>query len=142
ENATPSGAAKLAAKNQSTARRVLVVDDNVDSASSMEMLLRIIGHEVRMAHDGLAAVEGAREFLPEVMLLDIGLPGLNGYEVARRIKASDWGKAIVLIALTGWGQEEDRQRSREAGFARHMVKPIEHDELIKILDELDSSASS
>ncbi|MDI1240922.1 MAG: PAS domain S-box protein [bacterium] len=138
----PSGREKSKDKNNSTARRVLVVDDNVDSASSMEMLLRIIGHDVRMAHDGLAAVERAREFLPEVILLDIGLPGLNGYEAARRIKESDWGKPIVLIALTGWGQEEDRQRSREAGFARHLVKPIEHDELIKILEELAPSTNS
>jgi CheY-like chemotaxis protein len=119
-----------------TSRRVLVVDDNVDSAASLEMLLKITGHDVRIAHDGLEAVSEAEVFLPDVILLDIGLPILNGYEAARRIRQSAWGKNIVLIALTGWGQEEDRQRSKEAGFDRHMVKPIEHADLTKILEEL------
>jgi len=119
-----------------TKRRVLVVDDNVDSASSLEMLLKLNGHDVRLAHDGLEAVKRAEEFLPDVILLDIGLPKLNGYEAARRIRQADWGTNIVLIALTGWGQEEDRQRSKEAGFDRHMVKPIEHSELTKILEGL------
>ena len=118
-------------------RRILVVDDNVDSAESLAMLLKITGHEVRMANDGLAAVEAAAEFLPEVILLDIGLPRLNGYEAARQIRQQSWGKSMTLIALTGWGQEEDRQRSKEAGFDSHMVKPVDHAELMGRLDKLD-----
>ena len=118
-------------------RRILVVDDNIDSAESLSMLLEISGHTVQMAHDGVEAVEKAANFLPEVVLLDIGLPRLNGYEAARKIRQEIWGKRMVLIALTGWGQEEDRQRSRDAGFDDHMVKPVDHIELMKSLDEIE-----
>lgn len=118
-------------------RRILVVDDNIDSAESLSMLLEISGHTVQMAHDGVEAVEKAANFLPEVVLLDIGLPRLNGYEAARKIRQEIWGKKMVLIALTGWGQEEDRQRSRDAGFDDHMVKPVDHIELMKSLDEIE-----
>lgn len=117
-------------------RRILVVDDNVDSAESLAMLLQLTGHDVRMANDGLEAVEVAAAFVPEVILLDIGLPKLNGYEAAREIRQQEWGKSMTLIALTGWGQEEDRQRSKEAGFNSHMVKPVDHIELMKRLDQL------
>lgn len=118
-------------------RRVLVVDDNVDSAESLLLLLEIFGHEVKMVHDGLAAVETAASFRPEVVLLDIGLPKLNGYEVAQRIRQESWGNDVELIALTGWGQEEDRRRSREAGFNHHLVKPVDPDELAEHLSELE-----
>jgi CheY-like chemotaxis protein/anti-sigma regulatory factor (Ser/Thr protein kinase) len=113
-------------------RRILVVDDNQDSADSLAMFLNILGHEVHTAHDGLTAVEEAEAFEPSVILLDIGLPKLNGYEVARRIRETRGGE-VVLIALTGWGQEEDRRRSREAGFDHHLTKPVDFNELDELL---------
>ena len=116
--------------------RILVVDDNHDSALSLAMMLSIMGHETRTAHDGESAVETAESFLPEVVLLDIGLPKLNGYEVAQRIREQAWGAAMFLIAVTGWGQEEDRQRSSEVGLNVHMVKPVEPAALEKLLAEL------
>ena len=97
------------------------------------MLLRLMGNEVRTAHDGLEAVEVAETFRPDVVLLDIGLPELNGYEVARRIREQPWGRDVVLVALTGWGQEEDRRRSQEAGFDHHLVKPVDLAALEKLL---------
>jgi CheY-like chemotaxis protein len=122
--------------DSTTARRILVVDDNKDSADSLAMVLKMSGHDAHTAHDGLEAVEAAATFKPDVMLLDIGLPKLNGYEVARRIREQPWGKAIMLIALTGWGQNEDRRKSREAGFDAHLVKPVDHAALSKLLAEL------
>ena len=119
--------------------RILVVDDNHDSALSLAMMLSIMGHETRTAHDGESAVETAESFLPEVVLLDIGLPKLNGYEVAQRIREHAWGAAMFLIAVTGWGQEEDRQRSSEVGLNVHMVKPVEPAALEKLLAELSQS---
>ena len=116
--------------------RILVVDDNHDSALSLAMMLSIMGHETRTAHDGESAVETAESFLPEVVLLDIGLPKLNGYEVAQRIREHAWGTSMFLIAVTGWGQEEDRQRSSEVGLNVHMVKPVEPAALEKLLAEL------
>ena len=113
--------------------RILVVDDNHDSALSLAMMLSIMGHETRTAHDGESAVEAAETFLPEVVLLDIGLPKLNGYEVAQRIRERPWGASMFLIAVTGWGQDEDRQRSSEVGLNVHMVKPVEPSELEKLL---------
>jgi two-component system, chemotaxis family, CheB/CheR fusion protein len=110
---------------QVAARRVLVVDDNRDAATSLAMLLELNGHEVRVVHDGVEALAEAERFRPQVMLLDIGLPRLNGHEAARAIRKEPWGKDILLVALTGWGHEEDRQKSREAGFDAHLVKPVE-----------------
>ena len=106
------------------ARRILVVDDNPDSASSLAALLALSDNHVRTAGDGLEAVRLAEEFAPDVVLLDIGLPGIDGYEAARRIRALPRGRGILLVAVTGWGQSEDRRRSREAGFDHHMVKPL------------------
>ena len=113
--------------------RILVVDDNKDSADSLGMLLRLKGNDIRTAHDGLEAVEVAETFHPELVLLDIGLPKLNGYEVARRIRQQPWGRDMILVALTGWGQDEDRRRSQEAGFNFHIVKPVELAALEKLL---------
>ncbi len=121
---------------QLASHRILVVDDNRDSAKTLAMLLGITGHETAVAHDGLAAVEAAGSFRPEVILLDIGLPKLNGYEVCRAIRKEDWGTPIVIVALTGWGQDDDRRKSTEAGFNGHLVKPVEHDALVKLLTEL------
>src|SRR5262245_10834937 len=116
--------------------RILVVDDNHDSALSLAMMLSIMGHETRTAHDGESAVETAESFLPEVVLLDIGLPKLNGYEVAQRIREQAWGTSMFLIAVTGWGQDEDRQRSSEVGLNVHMVKPVEPAALERLLADL------
>jgi len=117
-------------------RRVLVVDDNKDSADSLSMMLRITGMEVRTAYDGLEAVAAAAAFNPDVVFLDIGLPKLNGYEAARRIREQPWGKDMVLVAVTGWGQEVDRRRSQEAGFNAHMVKPVDPAALQQMLAAL------
>jgi len=117
--------------------QILVVDDNVDAADSLAALLRMLGHEVRTVYDGSAAIEAAHdEPPPDVVLLDIGLPGLDGYEVAREIRGRRPDAAITLIALTGWGQDEDRRRSREAGFAHHLVKPVEPAVLRELLDDV------
>ena len=113
--------------------RVLVVDDNVDTAETLGMLLKATGHDVRTAHDGLAALEAAVDYRPNMMVLDIGLPGLNGYEVARRIRQEPTLKHTVLVALTGYGQELDRETSLEAGFDHHLVKPARFAQLQQIL---------
>jgi CheY-like chemotaxis protein len=107
------------------ARRVLVVDDNRDSADSMTELLRILGCEVSTAYDGEQALQLIAASRPDAVLLDLGMPGLSGYEVARQVRERGGGEPILLIALTGWGQEEDRRRTREAGFDHHLVKPVE-----------------
>jgi signal transduction histidine kinase len=106
-------------------RRVLVVDDNADAADSLGVLLEMMGHEVRTAYDGVEAVAKTAEFAPDVVLLDIGLPRMNGYEAARRIRQQPSGRAMRLVALTGWGQDEDKRRSREAGFDVHVTKPLD-----------------
>jgi CheY-like chemotaxis protein len=123
-------------------RGILVVDDNRDAAAALAMLLQLEGHETFVANDGAAALEAAASRRPDVVLLDIGLPVINGYEVCRRIRAESWGRAPVLIALTGWGQDEDRRKSREAGFDGHLVKPVNHDELMHLLDELSGRRGS
>jgi CheY-like chemotaxis protein len=115
--------------------RILVVDDNVDAAGSLAMMLKLMGHEVRTAHDGLEGVEAAAAFRPDVILLDIGMPRLNGYETCRRIREQPWGKDVAVVALTGWGQEEDRRRSEEAGFDAHLVKPVDPAGLERLLAE-------
>jgi CheY-like chemotaxis protein len=106
-------------------RRVLVVDDNRDSANSLALLFRCLGNHVRTAFDGRAALVEARAFMPEIVLLDIGMPGMNGYDVARAIRAEPQLRDAVLVAQTGWGQDEDRRKSHEAGFDGHLVKPID-----------------
>jgi len=117
-------------------RRIIVVDDNIDAADSLAMILRFMGHEVRTAHDGEAGVALAVEFRPELVLMDIGMPRLNGYEAARRIRAEPWDPQPLLVALTGWGAEDDRQRTRDAGFDRHLVKPVSMDSLTRMIAEM------
>jgi CheY-like chemotaxis protein len=119
-------------------RRVLVVDDNLDAAESLVELLRLMGHDVRAAHDGVAAVAAAAEFRPDLALIDIGLPELNGYEVAHRIREAADSRDMLLVALTGYGQEEDRRKSREAGFDDHFVKPIAKEQLEALLTQIRS----
>jgi signal transduction histidine kinase/ActR/RegA family two-component response regulator len=114
-------------------RRVLVVDDNQDAAASMAMMLRLLGDEVRTAHDGVAAVEAAEAFRPQVILMDVGMPRLTGLEATRHIRAQPWGQGIVIVALTGWGQDGDRERSRAAGCDGHLVKPVNLPDLEQLL---------
>jgi PAS domain S-box-containing protein len=116
--------------------RILIVDDNKDNADCLSIMLKIMGHHTRTAHDGLAAIEAAAEFRPEVVLLDIGMPKLNGYGVCAHIREQPWGKNMVLIAQTGWGQDDDRRRTQAAGFEHHLIKPVKHDALMKLLAEL------
>jgi CheY-like chemotaxis protein len=122
--------------------RILVADDNRDSTATLGMLLRILGNDVRTAHDGLEAVGEAGEFRPDVILLDIGMPKMNGYEAARKIRSESWGRRVVLIALTGWGQERDRQLSREAGFDHHYVKPVDPATLTKLLASIGQTLTA
>jgi PAS domain S-box-containing protein len=123
-----------------TARRILVVDDVRDSAVSLATLLRLAGNETRTAHDGVEALEQAAAYRPDVILLDIGMPKMNGYDACRAIRQQPWGKDIVIVALTGWGQEVDRRRSKEAGFNGHLVKPVDHAALNEILRRAKSAA--
>ena len=115
-------------------RRVLVVDDNRDNADTMAMFLRLIGHDVQTAYDGEKALESARVMRPEVMLLDIGLPKLNGYEVAEAVRSWDWGDRPVLAAVTGYGGETVVRQCRQAGFDHHLLKPIDVQDLYAVLE--------
>jgi CheY-like chemotaxis protein len=118
--------------------RILVADDNVDSAMSWSLLIKDGGHEVVTAYDGLAALESAEKFRPQVALLDVGMPHLDGYEVARRIRASGWGREVWLVAVTGWGQAKDRTLAAEAGFDEHFTKPLDPAQLARILQKASS----
>ena len=113
-----------------------MVDDNRDSAESLTLLLEHKGHEVETAFNGLQALTMAAKLKPSVIFLDIGLPGLNGFEVAKRIRNEAWGRSILLVAITGWGTIENREQSRLAGFNAHLVKPVNFSELTTILREL------
>jgi CheY-like chemotaxis protein len=106
-------------------RNILIADDNQDALESLALMLRLEGHEVHCASDGEEALALAGQRRPEIVVLDVGMPKLDGCEVARRIRAESWGRNAVLVALTGWGQEVDRRRSREAGFDMHLVKPVD-----------------
>ncbi len=123
----------------SAQHRILVVDDNEDAAVSTTMLLEAMGNEVRTAYDGAEALGIAADFRPQVVLLDLGMPKLNGYETARRLRQEPWGQEMVLIALTGWGQEQDRQRTTDAGFDHHLVKPVDPSALRNLLSEIAES---
>jgi CheY-like chemotaxis protein len=130
---TPSPEDRIAA---GSGRRILVVDDNRDSALSMAMMLGLMGEEVRTAHDGVEALEMAEAFRPQVILMDVGMPRLNGYDATRLLRGRPWGESVTIIALTGWGQEDDRRRSDDAGCDGHLVKPVSLAELQKLLTDL------
>jgi len=119
---------------QNAPRRIVVADDNEDSAQSFAMLLSFSGHEVRVAHDGEEALDAVRSFRPDVAFLDIGMPRLSGYEVAEAVRAEPWGRDIKLIAVTGWGQADDKVRARSAGFDQHLVKPIDPTDVDRLLE--------
>jgi CheY-like chemotaxis protein len=113
--------------------RVLIVDDNRDAAILMGRLLRTLGNDVHVVHDGFSALEAAEEFRPEAVLLDIGLPEMDGYDTARMLRELPACKGITIIAVTGWGQEEDREKGRQAGFDHHVVKPADSSTLVQLL---------
>jgi two-component system, chemotaxis family, CheB/CheR fusion protein len=123
-----------------TPRMVLVVDDEPDSAVTLAMLLQLRGHRADVAHDGPEALKQAEALEPEVVLLDLGLPGMDGYEVCRRLRELPGGRSMFIVALTGWGQEEDRRRTREAGFDLHLVKPVDPEELLRVLSSTSTSS--
>jgi CheY-like chemotaxis protein len=121
--------------------RILVVDDNRDGADSLARMLRLMGHEIHTAYDGEKAIEMADALRPEIVLLDIGMPKMNGHDAARLIRQQPWGKHMLLIALTGWGREEDRRQTEEAGFNHHLVKPIDARTLLDVLAELHADCA-
>jgi CheY-like chemotaxis protein len=135
-----SGVEGSAAQQLPVQRRVLIADDNVDSALSLGMMLELMGHNVRVVHNGLDALELADQFRPQAMLLDIGMPQLDGYEVARRVRLLPWGQSVQLVAVTGWGQAQDKHRAREAGFDAHLVKPADPEVLGALLRNGPQSA--
>ncbi len=138
--ARPNGEDRGARSGPLVKRRILLADDNSDALESLATLLELGGHDVVTATNGALALECAERHRPEVMLLDIGMPMLDGYEVARRIRVEPWGRKITLVALTGWGQDSDRRRSREAGFDSHLVKPLDVDKLTELLARLPTVA--
>ncbi len=129
----PEAAAPTGAPVRAASRRFLVVDDNVDATTSQAELLRMLGHEVETAYDGQSALRKAQAFRPEVVLLDLGMPGMDGFEVARRLRAMPEGRDVLLVAQTGWGQEEERARTKAAGFDVHLAKPVDIDALMGLL---------
>ncbi|HVO88324.1 MAG TPA: PAS domain S-box protein [Casimicrobiaceae bacterium] len=122
--------------------RILVVDDNRDAATTLSMLLELMGHQVQIAHNGSEALACAQSFLPHAMLLDIGMPGLNGYDVCRHVRRQPWGRDMMVIALTGWGQQADYRRSRQAGFDEHLVKPVAPDVLREVVTRVRAFAAA
>ena len=123
-----------------TSRKILVADDDQDSAESLALLFQLMGHDVRAAQSGLAAIDVAAEFRPDLIVLDIGMPGLDGYEVCRRIRQHDWAQTIVIAALTGWSRDEDRDRSEQAGFNHFLVKPVDPKALEDLIAGLTRAA--
>lgn len=138
EGEQPTASGDVADVRQGQPWRIVLADDNLDSASSLAMLLRFQGHDVHTANDGEEALRLALELQPDMMLLDIGMPKLTGYEVCRQVRARSWGESVTIIALTGWGQVEDLRESREAGFDHHLVKPVDPAVLIRVLAESDN----
>lgn len=133
---TPAAEGDSSAPSLMTTARILMVDDNRDAVDSLRLLLHMSCSDIRIAYDGLEALRVAGEYHPDIVLLDIGLPGMNGYDVARSIRQQPWGRETVLVALTGWGQESDRRRSGDAGFDHHLVKPVEPRALLHLLSEI------
>jgi CheY-like chemotaxis protein len=133
---TPSDLSNLDAEPFGVPYRLLVVDDNRDAATSMRLLLQLLGCQVLTAYDGLEALASAEKFLPHAVVLDVGMPRLNGLEVARRLRAQEWAKGMVLVALSGWCREEDRRQALEAGFDGHLAKPVHAKQIRDLLQSL------
>jgi CheY-like chemotaxis protein len=146
----PLGAARPAVPEQETgknsgrgvSRRVLVADDNADAAATLALTLQFLGHVVRTAYDGQEALDIAREFKPSVMFLDLGMPKQTGFDVARRVRSERWEVPPLLVAVTGWGHDEDKRRSSEAGFDMHLVKPVDRVAVERVLASLESDAGA
>jgi CheY-like chemotaxis protein len=119
--------------------RVLIADDLPDAARSLAMLFEMYGAEVRISFDGAQAVRTAEDFLPEIVLMDIGMPGMSGYEAARAIRQAPWGRAMILVALTGWGRSTDLEAARRAGFDDHLLKPFDVERLLEVISRLRSA---
>lgn len=130
---TAQSSGSPAGRPASGKRRILVVDDNRDSANTLAMMLKLLGHETQTAFDGVEAVAAAEKFDPEIVLMDVGMPRLNGLDATRRIREQPWGQTMTVIALTGWDQESDKQNSHDAGCNGHMVKPVALADLQAIL---------
>jgi CheY-like chemotaxis protein len=135
-----AGAGKLVAFGAS-GTRILVVDDNIDAADSLSQMLQLVGYSTKVAYEGVTAVELAELWHPGVVLLDLGLPNISGHEVARRLRREAWGRSMRLIAITGWGQEDDRRKSRDAGFDEHLTKPVDPDALLGLITRLVRGAA-
>ena len=131
-----SGSNPATAPGESGKLRILIADDNQDAALSLAMLLQLGGHETHVVHDGQAAVAQGEQLRPDVVLLDIGMPKLNGHAAARRMREQSWSETAVLVALTGWGQQEHVQLSAAAGFDHHLVKPVDLDRLNRLLADV------
>jgi CheY-like chemotaxis protein len=136
---TPEARAEVPAPMVAPSSRVLIVDDNRDAADSLAMLVEHGGHAAFVAYDGAGALEAAERERPDIVLLDIGLPQMTGHDVCREIRKAPWGRTMRVVALTGWGQEDDRRKSREAGFDAHLVKPVDFAKLLEMLAEGTSS---
>ncbi len=139
EQAPPSDASDstaITSPRTTTPRRILIVDDNQDAANWLATLLNLAGHQTRTAYDGLEAVTAAHDFRPDIVLMDIRMPKLNGLEAASRIRQEPWGRQMTLLALTGWGKDSDRERSKDAGFDGHLVKPVDYDGLMNFIAQL------
>jgi CheY-like chemotaxis protein len=136
---TKTGRSAVGAGTLGVKRRILVADDNPDVVESFQIMLRILGHDVQTAQDGLEAIEKAEKFRPDVIVLDVGMPMLDGYETATRIRQQPWSREVVLIAVTGWGNEKDKLKSAAAGFNIHLVKPVDATTILEALDQLDTS---
>ena len=133
---------RAAASESVSNLRILVVDDNVDSADTAALLLELMGNHLETAHDGEEALAAAARFRPDVVLLDIGLPKSNGYQVARQIRHQPWGREVTLIAMTGWGQDDDVRRSTAAGFDHHLVKPVDPSALVALLLKVSTARAA
>jgi CheY-like chemotaxis protein len=123
-------------EKQKKRRRLMVIDDNKDAAESMSMLFELWGHEVICVYDGRTALETAAKYRPDAVFLDIGLPGMDGYEIAERLRDLPQSARTILVAITGYGQDDDRRRSREAGIDHHLIKPVAPETLQKLIDSL------
>jgi len=139
EETRPAATLTASAPPEAASRRVLLVDDNIDFSTSLAALLRALGHEVRVAESGAEGLRAAAEFRPQFVFLDIGMPGMNGYDLARGLRRLPGGAAMVLTAVTGWGQDKDRQRAREAGIDHHLTKPVEVDSIRAILEATEAA---
>jgi CheY-like chemotaxis protein len=135
---SPAASGLQFARGTGTRKRVLIVDDNVDGANSLGSLLAFLGHDTAMEYDGQAAIDRAESFDADVVLLDLGMPGLDGFEICRRLRASDLPHRPRIVAMTGWGREEDRARTTAAGFDAHLVKPVDVATLARLLEESTS----